>query len=157
MRTSRTSRRRIIPIENRCSRLLAPVTQLWQSTGHPSGGEALADDVVRAKRFEVVDDEDNVQGVLGELDGGVIGLQLYDETGTTRLSIAVLNQKGGAPIVYFRDQNGTNRLQLQVDPNEVSTLVINDASGKLRAVIGTDQDGNSQLGYEAKDGSQRRL
>jgi hypothetical protein len=117
----------------------------------------LAEEVVRAKRFEIVSDDNEVRGILGSLPDGAVGLHLFDESGQVKLSLSVLYEKDGAPVVYLRDSAGVIRLQLQVGPQDVATLGINDSDEHLRVIAGTDREGNSQFGYEDREGNQHRL
>lgn len=83
-------------------------------------GEEEHDDVVRARRVEIVDEAGRVRAVLGEIEGGhvdppTIGLGLYTEAGERRASIAM--DESGAWVVL--ELAGNALVQLGV--NEVES------------------------------------
>jgi hypothetical protein len=78
------------------------------------GDGAGPDDVVRARRFEVVDANGVVRVVLGDLAhsrGGVFGIALLGSQGQPRVWIEV---DGRGPALVF-DQGGNDVVELGVD------------------------------------------
>jgi len=70
-------------------------------------------DVVRAKQFDLLDDEDNLRMRMnGGADEGV-GMEFYDRDGTVRLAIGV-NREGTA-VVDAKDDTGQTRARIGVE------------------------------------------
>ncbi len=86
--------------------------------------------VVEAERFVLRDTYGKLRATL-TVEGGSAGLKLFDETGTARAALALLN---GWPALSLQDQAGKPRAMLGVSPGE-SGLIFFDAAGKSRAVL----------------------
>lgn len=142
----------------------------------------MADDVVRAKRFELVDDEDNVYASL-ERDGTgspffvirdprtetprvVIGLNargtgsvdLWDGEGRSRLKAAV--EEDGGALIRFRDENDREMLQVHHVPAghpqapQGSSGVIFSDGRNARVQLGISPDGSPNLTLKDRDGKE---
>jgi len=109
------------------------------------GGTPITSDVVRAKRFELVDSTDKVHGALCITIKGGPALRLYDTAGNTR---AVLHVFEGEPALRLFDSAGKVRGEfstLDGDP----TLALYDSASKPRGTFFIS-GGRARLGlYEA--------
>lgn len=87
-------------------------------------------DVVKAKRFEVVDAAGKVQAVFGLGTDGTVGvaLVLYDAAGKIRATLAMLY---GNPVLGLHDAAGKMRATMIVAPDGNPALVLHDAAGKV--------------------------
>src|SRR5215211_1317477 len=138
----------------------------------------MSEEVIRAKRFELVDDNDNVRAVLGSEINGAPVLAMWGEDGgmRTRLSLVendlpsfeLLDEKGdprlqmkrtanGSWGLYFMDSNETVRMQLIMPDNPdligqygSTALALHDQAGKQRNLITVGSD--SQPSIQMRNG-----
>jgi hypothetical protein len=85
-------------------------------------------EVVRAKRFEVVDDQGRSRALLSVLPDGSPGLTLYDGAGKQRAGLGLLPD--GTPRLALHDAAGKQRAGLTVLPDGSPGLALFDAAGK---------------------------
>ena len=134
-------------------------------------------EVVRAKRFELVDDDGAVRGRM-EMNGGEPTLSLLNSDGLVAWSVEV--SSSGMPRLYFNDENDNLRLianlehdgcpalemlgedenvRLSVgeDIDGVLRLVMNDQNGNGRIIAFISDDGTPAIELTDKDGKTRRL
>ncbi len=107
--------------------LLAVAWALTSATGTVQA--QAGENIIRAERFELVDSQGRVRGVLSATDDGA-GLYLYDENGKGCATLCVSDELG--PGLAVCDANGTSRAMLDVldgDPE----LVLYRADGTGRA------------------------
>lgn len=123
-------------------------------------------DVVRAKRFELVDDTGKMRALLAMHPDGSPGLWLLDTAGKARGGLFVatdgrptlsLYDAAGEPLamlgvlpdgswgLWLVDATGTPRAALGVRPNGTSGLALSDAAGEARALLATSADGSPDL------------
>src|SRR5690349_5849957 len=99
---------------------------MTQGNGGNGHGEASAGpvlDAVRAKRFELVDDEGLVRAVLGTQPGnGAPGFLISDASGRARLALHVSAE--GAPAVDLLDAGGAPRVHVAVGPEGAPTVTV---------------------------------
>ncbi len=79
----------------------------------PNGAEppSVANhDVMRCQRLELVDTQGRQRVVLSQDQNGQVGLQVYDDTGTSRAFLGVL--KSGKPALSFQDADLKPRVRL---------------------------------------------
>lgn len=99
------------------------------------GLEALAEDVVRAKRFELVDDDQVVRG----------GMEV-NERGTAR--------------VFLRLPNGTGGVEMNVEENGTTNLIMKDEQDRIRSRLSyrslAATAGPGSLGLVFSDGNKDR-
>jgi len=91
--------------------------------------------VVQAKHFQLVDDENKVRAQLGTgPDGSSVALEFYqDDRETSRLSVGI--DPNGAAAVALRDDAGGTRARLAVEPSGTpTTFNIRDAVNRIRAL-----------------------
>jgi len=106
-----------------------------------------APEVIRAQRFELVDEKGSPRAMLGLLLHGGPGFTLYDEKGNMRATLMVLPD--GSPGFTFSDE----KLVLLADRGPGLTLY--DEKGKMRAGLTVLPDGGPIL--ELLDSSGRIL
>jgi hypothetical protein len=99
------------------------------------GGPAVAQaggavqEVVRAKRFEVVDDQGKRRAALGLTADGSPAFWLYDATGKTRVELHVLPD--GSTDLLLYDAAGERRAWLGLTPDGSPYLWLRDTAGKV--------------------------
>ncbi len=126
-------------------------------------------EVLRAKRFEVVDSRGRVWAVLSAPDetaSSISGLVLFGEDGQEHASLGVdppqlalrnTNFKGSAGlelspqgvaslVLWSRQDDKTSRVGLGVAPDGAVGLSLSDREGKERAVLELREDGSPRLG-----------
>lgn len=109
----------------------------------------LSEGIVRAKRFEVVDEDGRVLAILGVTTEGEAGLGLADRQGKVRASF-VINDK--EPRLAFFDSRGKLRGMLGADSGGQPTLGFFDRKERSRLSLSTDKDGDPQIGFIRSDG-----
>ncbi len=114
--------------------------------------DANTQDVVRAKRFEVVDDNGKTRGVFEVVPDGKARLMLFDEDGNTRGTFAVA--RNGVVVGLF-DGNGKTRASLGVTPDGASSLSLSDKHQKPRMSLSLLPDGKSGMVITDGDGKAR--
>ncbi|MFA9479947.1 hypothetical protein ACERK3_16810 [Phycisphaerales bacterium AB-hyl4] len=88
-------------------------------------------DVVRAQRFEVVDEQGRVRAVLSTLrGGGHPTLTFLDAEGNDRINLHAVPHRG--PMMEFIDDNKRARMRLSLLPDGNPILVMNDPDGQAR-------------------------
>jgi hypothetical protein len=90
--------------------------------------------VVRAKRFEIVDDHGKTRGTFKVTQDGMARLELFDANRATRAIVAA--PPHGAIVALF-DENRVTRASLGVLPDGSTSLALSDEDqrpGLLRAV-----------------------
>jgi hypothetical protein len=94
-------------------------------------GVAVEEDVVRARRFELVDDEGTVCAVLtARSEDGHMGMHLANAEGRTIAYVAV-EKENRIPFISLKDSEGKNAVVLTVT-NDAGTLTLSDAGGRER-------------------------
>jgi hypothetical protein len=95
----------------------------------------MAEDVVRARRFELVDDQGRARAAL-YMEAGQPHLMLADEDGNARAVVGI-NSLGNT-VLRFMDAGGNYRVQMTETADETG-LILSDAAGvHLSLVIGDD-------------------
>ena len=134
--------------------LVVAAVAVAYAAGQVKAAKVLAADVVRAKRFELVDEKGRVRVVLStELLGdhgksfgwrgaNFPGLSLYDENGREGVALSVRPDGGG---VLNLDQKGESRANLNVLADGSPCLSLRNDSGKEQAVLTVEPDGKARL------------
>jgi hypothetical protein len=119
-------------------------------------GGNVAEERIRARRIELVDDEGNVRMILGGGKRGEGGprVDLYDENGKWRVSLG-LTQLGDT-VLGFYDEDGKRRAGVGTNSEGTSELLLSDASG-VRAGIGVYPGGAAELSIYDGSGNRRAL
>ncbi len=114
----------------------------------PLPSKASSADVIRAQRFELVDEAGSMRAALFVDDIGS-GLLLYDELGEVGARLGMLAESPG--LVLF-DRRGGPRAELVVLPNGNPSLHLYDERGKAQTVLAVVTDGNSGVVLADKRG-----
>jgi catechol 2,3-dioxygenase-like lactoylglutathione lyase family enzyme len=133
-------------------------------------------DVVRAKRFELMDDEGQVRAFLDtgpadealltfyESDGeafrvslginqeGTAQLNLFDNQKTSRVQVAT-QAAGKLTLVTLSDEFGMGRVQLSLFSDGRTGLAVSDQWGVTRATFQVTEDGQPGLYFHDEDGN----
>ena len=88
--------------------------------------------VVRAWRFEVVDDAGNVRGYFGGPTAND-SLTLVDANGIERISLRVLAE--GTAVLYMADGGNRGRAGMFVTNNGDATLQFYDENGRVNGIV----------------------
>jgi len=86
-----------------------------------AAGKTSAPEVIRARRFEAVDPEGRVRGLMG------------------------MGSDGGSPVLALIDEKGKQRALLSLDPDGNPNLGLYDEKGTMRAVLSLAADGSPGL------------
>lgn len=84
---------------------------------------------VRAEKFELVDHNNNVRGVLDMGAGDEPNLQLFDSKGVARVRIAVATD--GAPLMTVNGPKGKARAGIWAPASGPGGMAIYDETGKV--------------------------
>lgn len=156
-----------------CGLMIGAVLLVGGLVWHP----ATVADVVRARRFEMVDTAGNVRArledfsglgpqlalnddkgqlraTLGSGPGGSVALRLRDAKGQGR---AVLSLVSDGPTLSMRDPEGREQVGLFTSSNGQSSLLMQDAAGKWRATLGLDDGGMPHLTLSDAAGTARAV
>ena len=107
--------------------------RLWRpQVGAAQGKEPAVAEVVKARRFEVVDPAGKTRVRLDAGNGGSSGLDLYDAEGKMRVRLRV--DPVGTGVLDFWDAGGKSRAFLYLRALDGQPgLSLSDAAGKMRA------------------------
>ena len=137
----------------------------------------LIQDVVRARRFELIGQEDQLRVEIEQRDGGVVSMNFFDAGGTIRMSAGLglngtpnvtlfalntiprlslfVDEHGGAQICGWNSNDGNApqcfQLTLPIQ-TQTPSIIFRDTTGAPRVVIGL-ANGNGQVGTIDKDGA----
>ncbi len=107
-------------------------------------------EVVRAKSFELVDEEGELRALMGSSPNGSVGLEIYGDDETPRLTVGI--NRGGTARIDLRDTAGTPRARLAVEASGTPAIFsIRDAEGRIRAQVAM-HDGEA-VGVNLMDGT----
>jgi hypothetical protein len=117
--------------------------------------ETMAEDVIRARRFEVVDDEGQVRLLLDAEGGEAAGVAIFDREGRNRAGFGILLD--GSAAVVLKDEGDQHRAALSVGGpvGNVPRLVLFDGDGNIRARIYVHDEGEVSLDFYDVWGQQR--
>lgn len=105
-------------------------------TAAMTAGVASREDVVRAKRFVVVDVNDKPRASLA-VDSDGTKLTLFDKNGKVRVCLGVIED--GPPALFLYDENEKNRVGLGIIEDGPG-LVLSDERGNVRASLGVGKN-----------------
>ncbi len=89
-------------------------------------------EVVRARRFELVDDNDEVRALLATGPDGAASLEFVSDGETLRASIGV--NMSGTAVIALRDETGRVRVRVAVESSgSPATFNIRDEADRVRA------------------------
>ena len=113
----------------------------------------MAEEVIRAKRFEVVDGEGRPRVVLGT-QGQTAGLVLLDGNGQSVAELAVNDEMGSTTLSLY-DLRGSVRASLDLDPEGSPTLSLYDMAGEPRLSLGVAEENTPVLDFTGPYGEAR--
>ncbi len=102
----------------------------------------MVEEVIRAGRFEVVDDGGKVRAILGA-QNETAGLMLLDGNGQNVAELAVSDEFGGTTLSLY-DLRGSLRVSLDLDHEGSPTLGLYDLAGESRVSLGI-AEGNTPV------------
>lgn len=98
-------------------------------------------DVVRARKFEVVDEEDKVRAAIGPGSDGETGIQLYGRDGSIRATLSVSD---GSTTFSLRDASGRDMAALAVGDEGPPTISLTHSGDQDEswaiALVGENQN-----------------
>ena len=106
-------------------------------------------EVIRAERFEVVDENGMLRALLSLGTDGEPGLRLYDKNGQHRAALSLLNN--GEPRLGLYDKDGSRAVLGVVDGEP--RLWFFDQNGKYRAALVLNADEEPRLSFIDKNGN----
>ncbi len=121
-----------------CAVLIGMLAALAACSGD-SGGET---ETVRARSFEVTDEDGAVRASLGLFDGEP-GFELTDRSGTGRVRISLM--PNGDPVMELLDESGVRRAGFEFANGENPALFLRDTEGRLKAGFQVQSDGVPHL------------
>ena len=105
------------------------------------------EDVVRARRFEVVDEEGRLRAVIGPGPENATGMQFYAEDGTARVELSLSGD--GAAALYLRDAESKDIAMISLDAEGVPSVTVT-RSGEHAAggvgLLGSDPESGGRQG-----------
>jgi len=131
--------------------------------GIPAKAVTMLDqDVVRARKFVLVDRDGTERAILGLLPGilvhvkslpgeETVALELLAGRGDSKLNLMM--QYDGHPSMRLIDKKGKVRLAAGILPNDSPAASWIDNSGKNRLRLALQPDGEPEIVVEAKDGT----
>jgi hypothetical protein len=101
--------------------------------------------VVRARLFELVDDEGRVRARMAPRnDADSVGLEFYERDGTIRLAIGINLE--GTSVIDLKDEAGSTRARLGVESAGVPTVLsLRNAANRLVAQIALHDEESTGL------------
>jgi hypothetical protein len=97
----------------------------------------VTEDLIRARRFELVDDQERPRAALHMEDGQPI-LTLADEDGSARVQVAI-NREGNATL-RVRDAAGQERIQIAA-MEDGTGFVLTDSTGAIHVSLLITENG----------------
>ena len=118
-----------------------------------------AADVVRAKRFELVDDDGNVRVALSaEPNNGMIGLHVSNSLGVPIVSVGVEPGTDSPYIILRRSLDEAAGVALTVMPTDGTPVVHLKSEQGADIVLSIAQDGATPSLYlKSSDGTDRQI
>ncbi len=92
----------------------------------------MSEEVIRAKRFEVADNEGNVRALTAAVDSGGVATNLFDSHGNLRVSLGV--NQADVPMFGLHDADETPRVAISCGIDGQSVR-LNDENGNPRALL----------------------
>ncbi len=136
--------------------LVGGVVSSWFFVGTPVFAQKTPQvaEVIRAKRFEVVDKKGQPRAALSVTEAGEPSLRLRDKKGQIRATLYLPDT--GGPSFSLGDKNGQLRAGLFLTDNGEPFLRLGDKNGQPRAALFSDTEGPS-LQLQDKNGRIRAV
>jgi hypothetical protein len=116
--------------------------------------KTAAPKVVRAERFELVNGEGQLLASLGTSDKDAAGLDLFDQEGDLRASLAVSADADGVPNLWLFDRRGA-MVGMTVESNGSPVIGLTDTEGNVRVNIAALPGGISYVNLKDSTGNAR--
>ena len=110
----------------------------------------MVEEVIRAKRFEVVDDAGRPRVIIGA-QAEASGLMLLDPNGQSVGELAVSDELGSTTLSLY-DLRGSVRASLDLDQDGSPTLGLYDLAGEPRVSIGVAEGNTPVLDFTGPTG-----
>ena len=104
-----------------------------------TGAPTIASRRVTSREFVLADASGRARGSWGVEPDGAVRLVLQDRANQPRLRFTVLGENG-APGLSLLDERGVTHVVLGILPDGTTSLVLADATGHSRAVLGVADD-----------------
>ena len=131
--------------------LLLPLAALAFAAGKPGKTTAPAPEVVKARRFEVVDDSDRVRMRALVTPEGETRMEILDPQGRVRGEMAL--DADGNPRLCLRDEGNVPRAALFFKPKTGPGLELRDVQGRVRTILQAPPHG--QVGLSLRDETEK--
>jgi len=110
-----------------------------------------APEVIRAQKFELVDAEGRVRGLMHMgRDGDSPALWILDEDGERRAGLGLLPD--GTSGLALTDERGEARASLLLGPDGSPLLALTNEGGEVRAILRVLPDGTSGVALADEEG-----
>lgn len=73
-------------------------------------------DIVRARKFEIVDEEGQVRAAIGPGEEGSTGVQFYDREGEAKIQLSV--SSSGSGELWLRDSSGSDQAAIYTESGD---------------------------------------
>ena len=112
---------------------------------------AATEEVLRAKRLEIVDDEGRIRASLGTREEGIGGLAVFDASGRRRIALEAGEVDGQGSGLSLLDTNGKTRAVVYAhnDPKKGTAVYLGGEDGTARATLALDESGQAFLSVSA--------
>ena len=121
-------------------------------------GDGDVKDVLKVRRLELVDQNDDPRAVLDILEGGRPSIVLIDDKGVAR-SLLFLSEDGSPNLVIvdnprfaLMDQNGEIRAAHHLDSDGQPVISLRDAMGQVRSELRLGADSSPSIRLLGDDG-----
>jgi hypothetical protein len=112
------------------------------------------EDVVRAKRFELVDDDGGTRAVIDTGRNEHVGVSFFDRTGQERTTLGVMPE--GVAFLSMSDEAGQEVVKATAGAGGSDTVVaLRDKEGRTRVQLGASQAGEATFNLTDTDGNAR--
>lgn len=114
----------------------------------------MTEEVIRAKRFELVDDNDKIRALIDTGQKEHVALSFFGKDEQERATVGVMPD--GFASFVLQDENGTEIIKATTGsgPSD-SVIVIKDENEQSRIQAGVSKDGGTALSLTDKDGNVR--
>jgi hypothetical protein len=114
-------------------------------------------EIIRARKFELVDEAGNMRAAMGPGPRGAAGVQFYDKQGTPKIEMSV--SEDGSGSLTLRDKSGNITASTFTDDPRISLTYIDQGSeeswGVEMSIIGKEGEFQAPGVTLAKDGQPR--
>ncbi len=117
----------------------------------------MAEDVVRAKRFELVDDDGGTRALIDTGRDEHVGMTFFDRTGQERATVGLMPH--GVAFFSLHNEAGREVVKATAAPGgrgrSDTVVALKDNEGRTRIQLGASQAGEATLNLTNTDGEPR--